>query len=136
MDPMRRCELCEAPLSRHNPDSVCGACKAARRGLRASTRFEAPVEALLRPEVVAALGDWQWKAALRAITIATGVTQTRISELTGLTQPTVSRLMNGQIKTPTIQTVRALCDGLGIPRDFAGLAPRGSTASLRAEEET
>jgi len=42
--------------------------------------------------------------------------------------------MNGQIKTPTIQTVRALCDGLGIPRDLAGLAPQGGTHVSGGEE--
>ena len=132
---MRRCEHCEAPLSRHNPGSVCGACDVARRGLPSSATFKVPADVLVHEDVVAALNDWNWSGALRAISAATGVTQMKMSEATGLTQSTISRLMNGKIPTPTIQTIRSLCDGLGIPRDLAGLAAKPGPARTPCKED-
>lgn len=94
-----------------------------------------PADVLVHEDVVAALRDWNWSAALRAISAATGATQMRMSEATGLTQSTISRLMNGRIPTPTIQTIRSLCDGLGIPRDLAGLAPKAGPARAPSKED-
>ncbi|MFD7161551.1 helix-turn-helix domain-containing protein [Kribbella sp. NPDC059898] len=132
---MRRCEHCEAALSQHNPGSVCGACAVARRDLPSSTTFKGPADVLVHEDVVAALRDWNWSAALRAISAADGVTQMRMSEATGLTQSTISRLMNGRVPTPTIQTIRSLCDGLGIPRGLAGLAAKAGPARARSKED-
>jgi transcriptional regulator with XRE-family HTH domain len=50
-----------------------------------------------------------------------GLSQTVIAARTGLSQSQVSRLANGQSRTPSIKTVKALCDGLEVPRQFAGL---------------
>ncbi|MFC9688179.1 helix-turn-helix domain-containing protein [Kribbella sp. NPDC056951] len=94
-----------------------------------------PADVLVREDVVAALNDWDWSTALRAISAATGVTQMKMSTATGLTQSTISRLMNGKIPTPTIQTIRSLCDGLGIPRDLAGLAAKPSPARAMGKED-
>jgi transcriptional regulator with XRE-family HTH domain len=134
---VRRCEHCDAALSRHNTGSVCGACDVARRALPSATTFRVPADLLVREDVVAALNDWDWSTALRAISATTGVTQMKMSEATGLTQSTISRLMNGKIPTPTIQTIRSLCDGLGIPRDLAGLAAKpGSPRATGKEDAT
>ena len=39
-----------------------------------------------------------------------------------ISQAQVSRLASGRTRDPGSRTIRALCDGLGIPRRFAGLA--------------
>jgi transcriptional regulator with XRE-family HTH domain len=80
-----------------------------------------PSEVLDRPEIRRALRSGDWSTVLQALTQETGASQTDIAVAVGVSQPHVSRLMNGQSKEPGIRTVRALCDGLGIPRSLAGL---------------
>jgi transcriptional regulator with XRE-family HTH domain len=50
-----------------------------------------------------------------------GLSQTAIAARTALSQSQVSRLASGRTRTPGIKTVKALCDGLNVPRPFAGL---------------
>src|SRR5499427_9580165 len=73
-----------------------------------------------RPDVRDALARGDWSIVLRAFLDA-GLSQTVIAVRTGLSQSQVSRLASGQSKTPGIKTVKALCDGLGVPRRLAGL---------------
>lgn len=51
-----------------------------------------------------------------------GVRQTTIAQVSGVSQSVVSRLATGRSRAPGIVTVRALCDALGVPRSWAGLA--------------
>src|SRR5262249_11224791 len=44
-----------------------------------------------------------------------------IAARTGLSQSQISRLASGQSRTPGMKTVKALCDGLTVPRQLAGL---------------
>lgn len=55
-----------------------------------------------------------------------GLSQTVIAARTGLSQSQVSRLASGKSKTPGINTIKALCDGLAVPRRLAGLADDAS----------
>ena len=73
-----------------------------------------------RPEVRDALARGDWSTVLCAF-LDDGLSQTVIASRTGLSQSQVSRLAGGQSRTPGINTVKALCDGLGVPRQFAGL---------------
>jgi transcriptional regulator with XRE-family HTH domain len=73
-----------------------------------------------RPQVREALARGDWSAVLRAYLDA-GFTQTAIAARTGLSQSQVSRLAGGQSRSPGIKTVKALCDGLKLPRTVAGL---------------
>jgi transcriptional regulator with XRE-family HTH domain len=73
-----------------------------------------------RPDVQEALARGDWSTVLRAF-LDDGLSQTVIAARAGLSQSQVSRLANGQSKTPSINTIKALCDGLGVPRKFAGL---------------
>jgi transcriptional regulator with XRE-family HTH domain len=73
-----------------------------------------------RPEIQAALARGDWSIVLRAFLDA-GFSQTEIAARTGLSQSQVSRLASGKSKTPGINSVKALCDGLAVPRRFAGL---------------
>lgn len=83
--------------------------------------IKAPAEMLDRPEIRRALRSGDWSTVLQVLIRETGASQTDISVAVGVSQPHVSRLVNGQSKEPGIRTVRALCDGLGIPRSLAGL---------------
>ncbi|MBT8225619.1 MAG: helix-turn-helix domain-containing protein [Dactylosporangium sp.] len=67
-----------------------------------------------------AVGDWE--TALRMLAQDSSMTQSAMAAATGVSQSCISRLMNGRSQEPGIRTVRALCDGLGIPRPLAGLA--------------
>src|SRR5262245_64310846 len=78
-----------------------------------------------RPDVREALARGDWSIVLRAF-LDTGLSQTVIAARTGLSQSQVSRLASGQSKTPGIKTVKALCDGLAVPRRLAGLADDAS----------
>jgi len=76
---------------------------------------------LARPDVQSALARGDWSVVLRAF-MDTGLSQTAIAARTGLSQSQVSRLASGQSSSPGIKTVKALCDGLAVPRQLAGLA--------------
>jgi len=83
---------------------------------------QTPLEGVYeRADVRRALAAGDWSATLRAI-LDSGITQTEVAARTGVSQAQVSRLARGQSRDPGIKTVRALCDGLGIPRRLAGLA--------------
>src|SRR5215510_12759582 len=81
----------------------------------------AAIAVLARPDVQVALARGDWSVVLRAFLDA-GLTQTAIAGRTGLSQSQVSRLASGQSSSPGIKTVKALCDGLAVPRQLAGLA--------------
>lgn len=86
-----------------------------------------------RPDIRAALAGGDWSRVLRAVQDA-GLSQSKIATLVGISQSQVSRLAAGRTKDPGIRTVRALCDGLGIPRHLAGLA--GSDGTGGGGEDT
>jgi transcriptional regulator with XRE-family HTH domain len=75
---------------------------------------------LARPDVQDALARGDWSIVLRAF-LDSGMSQTAIAARTGLSQSQVSRLASGQSSSPGIKTVKALCDGLAVPRQLAGL---------------
>jgi transcriptional regulator with XRE-family HTH domain len=85
----------------------------------------APAAICGRPDVRDALARGDWAIVLRAF-LDGGLSQTAIAARTGLSQSQVSRLASGQSRTPGIKTVKALCDGLGVPRRFAGLLDNAS----------
>ncbi|MEV6927080.1 helix-turn-helix transcriptional regulator [Dactylosporangium sp. NPDC051485] len=71
----------------------------------------------------AALNEWDWSKVLTLVVAATGISQLDLANLTGFSQPHVSRLMNGTAKCFDIRAINRMIDGLGAPRIFAGLAP-------------
>jgi hypothetical protein len=71
-----------------------------------------------------ALAAWDWATVLTIVQRESGLNQLQIAQLTGFSQPHVSRLMNGQASCYDIRAIRSMIDGLGAPRVFAGLAPR------------
>ena len=73
-----------------------------------------------RPDVRDALARGDWPIVLRAF-LDSGLSQTAIAARTGLSQSQISRLASGQSRTPGMKTVKALCDGLTVPRQLAGL---------------
>jgi transcriptional regulator with XRE-family HTH domain len=79
-----------------------------------------------RADVRNALAAGEWSVTLRAI-LGTGITRSQVANRTSISQAQVSRLARGQSRDPGIKTVRALCDGLGIPRRLAGLADDDGT---------
>jgi len=80
-----------------------------------------PSDVLDRTEIRRALRAGDWSTILQVLIREAGVSQNEIAIAVGVSQPHVSRLINGHSREPSIRTVRALCDGLGIPRSFVGL---------------
>lgn len=76
-----------------------------------------------QPETRYALAHGDWQTVLRAY-LDTGLSQSAIAGRTGISQSQISRLASGHSREPGLATIRALCDGLGIPRRFAGLVDR------------
>src|SRR5205814_646939 len=83
--------------------------------------IEVPSEVLDRHEIRRALRSGDWSTVLQILVRETGASQTDIAVAVGVSQPHISRLVNGQSKEPGMRTVRALCDALGIPRSLVGL---------------
>lgn len=77
----------------------------------------------VQPETRYALARGDWQAVLRAY-IDGGLSQSVIAMRTGVSQSQISRLAAGRSRDPGLATIRVLCDGLGIPRSYAGLIDR------------
>lgn len=86
----------------------------------------------VQPETRYALAHGDWQTVLRAYLDA-GMPQTAIAARSGISQSQISRLANGLTRDPGLATIRALCDGLGIPRRFAGLIDREEDETNRRE---
>lgn len=85
----------------------------------------APAPIYDRPDVRDSLARGDWTVVLRAF-LDQGLSQNAVAARTGLSQSQVSRLASGHSRTPGINTVKALCDGLGVPRRFVGLLDEAS----------
>lgn len=88
-----------------------------------------PTEVIAQPEFRRALALGDWSTVLRMVTRETGVSGATIAAATGVSQPHISRLLNGRVTEPGIRTVRMICDGLGIPRSLAGLLDQDQEAA-------
>jgi predicted XRE-type DNA-binding protein len=66
--------------------------------------IKVPSEVLDRPEIRRALRSGDWSTVLQVLIQETGASQTDIAVAVGVSQPHVSRLMNGQSKEPGIRT--------------------------------
>ena len=86
--------------------------------------IKTPAEVIAQPEFRHALALGDWSTVLRIVIQETGASGATIASATGVSQPHISRLLNGHVTEPGIRTVRMICDGLGIPRSLAGLLDR------------
>lgn len=86
--------------------------------------IETPAEVIAQAEFRRALALGDWSTVLRLVIQETGASGATIASATGVSQPHISRLLNGHVTEPGIRTVRMICDGLGIPRSLAGLLDR------------
>lgn len=124
MADLRRCAICAAALSRYNTARHCHSC---RTQTHPTVKVQATAAMLADASVRFALADADWGRVLQAVIEATGVTQTAIAASTGVSQSFISRLITGRCHEPGLSTIRALCDGLEIPRPMAGLAETNAT---------
>lgn len=86
--------------------------------------IETPAEVIAQPEFRRALALGDWSTVLRLVIQETDASGATIASATGVSQPHISRLLNGRVTEPGIRTVRMICDNLGIPRSLAGLVDR------------
>ena len=124
MADVRRYASCQATLSRYNTARHCHSC---RTQTCPAGKVQATAAMLADASVREALADADWGRVLQALIEATGATQTAIAASTGVSQSFISRLITGHCHEPGLSTIRALCDGLEIPRPMAGLAEANTT---------
>jgi transcriptional regulator with XRE-family HTH domain len=74
-----------------------------------------PAEVIAQPEFRRALAFGDWPTVLRLVIQETGASGASIAAATGVSQPHISRLLNGLVTEPGARTVRMICDGLGYP---------------------
>jgi hypothetical protein len=86
---------------------------------------ELPLGFWFSEQISSALAVWDWATVLQAVWQEVHPTQVAIAAQTGLSQTTVSRLMAGRSGGQNIETTLKLLDGLGAPRQLAGLMPKG-----------
>ncbi|MDQ1295439.1 MAG: hypothetical protein QG608_3324 [Actinomycetota bacterium] len=118
----RACRRCGVLLRGRATDGCCRDCSAAM--VESSDPHGCPLlpeEVRTSPDMRAALVAGDWVKVLHVAAKA-GVRQTHLAVAAGISQSAVSRLSTGQIRSPSIATVSALCDALGTPRRWAGLA--------------
>ncbi|WP_433369034.1 helix-turn-helix domain-containing protein [Actinoplanes sp. CA-142083] len=75
-----------------------------------------------RPDMAEALAERDFGAVFRIYRRWTGSSQTDVGSLVGLPQPHVSEIERGSRHVLTLDVVERIIDGLGIPRQLAGLA--------------
>jgi transcriptional regulator with XRE-family HTH domain len=115
------CRVCDVEVSRYNGEELCASCQRRQAGSGAGPGSLLSQETLSDPRLRAAREAGRWPEVLRAAAEG-GVRQSAIAQASGVSQSVVSRLATGRSRAPGIATVRALCDALGVPRSWAGLA--------------
>lgn len=77
-----------------------------------------------RLDMTQALANRDMGSAIRIFRRWTGASQTDVGMMVGLPQPHVSEIERGVRKVATIDLLERIADGLEIPRQMLGLAPR------------
>lgn len=112
---VRACTKCGNSLSQYNPDPVCGPCS------RIVSAPRVPDRAWRDEEVQRALASWDFGELLRLLRRRSGLSQTNVRALTGLTQSYISDLENGRKQLGGRDAIIDLLNGLGLPADLRGL---------------
>jgi transcriptional regulator with XRE-family HTH domain len=83
-----------------------------------------PPAVLARPDLRQALGEHDFASAFRLLRQYGGISQNRIAHACGLTPSRVSEIVDGSRQVSTYEVLCRVADGLRIPGDMIGLAPR------------
>ncbi|MFB8441371.1 helix-turn-helix domain-containing protein [Streptomyces niveus] len=110
--PIRTCSNCLNRLSQYNPGTLCALCS------RSAPTLRVPDGAWRDRGVLEALAAWEFGDLLRRLRQRSGLTQTDVRSLTGLTQSFVSDLENGRKRLGSPEALIDLLNGLGMPADL------------------
>lgn len=83
-----------------------------------------PPDVLARTDLRQALAEYDFASAFRILKQYAGISQNRLALACGLTPGKVSTIISGQAQVTSIEVLRRIADGLRIPGDLLGLAPR------------
>lgn len=83
-----------------------------------------PPDVLTRTDVRRALREHDFADAFRIIKQYAGLSQNQIAIACGLTPGKVSTIMSGSTQVTSYEVLARIADGLRVPGDFIGLAPR------------
>lgn len=76
----------------------------------------------------------EWLIRLKEMKKQSGLTTKKISELSGLPEPTLEKIFAGQTKDPKLNTIRSVVHCLGYTLD--DLSPAAKSTSAAADTET
>ena len=115
------CRRCGAVLRRGNSSVLCDPCG---RSVR-STESEIPLppDFYTRPDVIAALADYDFGAFFKAVRAELRVTQDEFGRLSGLAQSRICKVENGGLRLRDVGTVAHLAQVLAVPAGLLGFAP-------------
>ena len=83
-----------------------------------------PSSVLARKDLQQALREHDFAQAFRIIQTRAGISQTAIGSACGLSQGKVSTIISGRVQITSYEVLCRVADGLRIPGDLLGLAPR------------
>ncbi|WP_435880347.1 helix-turn-helix domain-containing protein [Streptomyces nondiastaticus] len=78
------------------------------------------VDLWTHPELAAAVANEDWAGLLRTYRRLTGISQTKLGELTGLAQPDVSAIERGRRRVTSAEVRQRITAGLGVPAELRG----------------
>lgn len=127
----RLCGVCNAPLSRYNPDGVCASC-----ARQIATAPAVPLWLWDSEPLRQALAEINLGKALTIIRTAIGLTQLQLASLLSWNQSTVARAEAGQRDTLyDIRCFLEVADALDMPREALIPLVLGTTDSTQIERE-
>ncbi|MFD3524533.1 helix-turn-helix domain-containing protein [Streptomyces sp. NPDC058653] len=110
--PNRTCSSCGSGLSKYNSARTCAPCSRLRR---------VPDRAWRDREVHHALATWEFGDLVRRLRQRSGLSQTDVSELTGLAQSFISALESGRKRLGSPEVLIDFLNGLDLPTDLKPL---------------
>ena len=136
--PVRRCRSCHCVLSRYNDDPYCSGC--ARKAPRQPEPTPSvPAEVWRHAEVQEALIARDFGRMCQRVRVASGLRQSDMADLTGLSQAFLTMLESGTRRLTNIDKIVELLAGLNTPTELTGpilLPPKSVAESDQAAWHT
>ncbi|MGW2998723.1 helix-turn-helix domain-containing protein [Streptomyces sp. NPDC001155] len=115
----RRCRLCRCVLSRYNEEPFCSGCSRIEQR-RPQPTPSVPSDVWSRTDIQSALLARDFGRFCHLVRVASGLRQSDIAELTGLSQAFLSMLESGARRLTNIDKIVELLAGLKTPVELTG----------------
>lgn len=125
---VRRCRRCLCVLSRYNEEPYCSSCSRRARHQPAPVPY-VPTDVWASAEVQEALLARDFGRLCQLVRVASGLRQSDMAELTGLSQAFLSMLESGARRLTNIDKIVELLVGLNTPAELTGPMLRTSNGT-------